>query len=84
MCKGRKMANYYKSIDYEKPHTIPYGKILIEVWKEVTNRPRTGCASSPYWLNGTLLPNRWARFKQCRPEIREQSGGQQGRWWRVP
>jgi len=35
-------------------------------------KARMDFVSSPYWLNGALLPNRWARFKQCRPDI----GGQ--------
>ena len=29
--------------------------------------------------SGVLLPNRWPRFKQCRPDI----GGQSGRHWRT-
>ena len=33
MCKGGKIGNCYKSMNYEKSYTIPYGKFPAKVWK---------------------------------------------------
>ena len=31
------MRNDYKSMNYEKSHITPYGKFLMNIWKEDTN-----------------------------------------------